>query len=193
MKNRTILAGSIIAYLSLMAFIGAAEARTCDPVPWTFSHHGKAGDYNVVWHTSLAPKVYYNSIYRQAPGIAQAALHPQSQLIAEFDSTSSEWIFYGWVPDSLIRGIHQHWQFHRKLYHRCMGYSAAHYYRPYRTHYTYQRFYRSHPRHSHRVHVPRKKFRRMKSHNHRRFHKKRKRVHNKYNHRKSHPHRKHHR
>jgi hypothetical protein len=193
MKNRTILIGSVIAYLSLMAFIGAAEARTCDPIPWTFSQHGKAGDYNVVWRTSLAPEIYYNSIYRHAPGYPRHEQHPQSQLIAEFNSNSNEWVFYGWVPDNLIRDIHLHWKSHLKLYRRCMGYSALHHYRPYRTRYTYQRFYRSHPRHSHRVHVPRPRLHHVKHRSHRFLHKKRKRVRKKPNHRKHHSRRKHHR
>jgi len=139
MKNKIVLLlGGI---LLTMASFSQAHARRCvrtpDPIVLQKS---SAGEYVAVWDTfDRNPRIYYSDIaqYYNSPNVQ---FFDVGYVIAEFDSESNIWLFYGWVGDNLIKRTHRHWRKHRRSYRRCLGYAGHYHYKPYYPHYTYDWF-----------------------------------------------------
>jgi len=145
MKNKLFFTTTSLTFLFLLVFgNGVSQAQPCDPAPQSIYHYS----YNVVWHKASAPTIYFG--YTEGH-------YSTDFLVAEFDSSKHTWLFYGYVPDEIIRMVHRHWQAHRQQYWACMGYRAQYYFKPYRHHYTYDWYqyspgYKGYVHHPHRMH-----------------------------------------
>jgi len=113
-----------VALTSFLIY-STAEARTCNSIPNQFWE----GNYWVVWEQGT-PTVYTFDYWDE--------FSENPLVVAEFDRRQGIWLYYGWVPDEVVRTVHRKWSYHKRAYRSCLGDRAFHhtkyYYAPYHEH-----------------------------------------------------------